>query len=79
MEISVEQALRGYAEAYQKLYNRQPKDLRAIDNNLVIVNGARIRVEELEFLTRQLQQEYKQSLPQRKGMISKLIGWLSKQ
>ena len=42
VQISAEQAMRRYASAYQKLYKRLPKDLRALDGNWVVVNGARI-------------------------------------
>jgi hypothetical protein len=75
MEINAEKALTGYAEAYRKLYNRQPRDLRAVDNDWVIVNGARMRVIELEFLTRQLQIEYSQGLEQKKSMVLRLLKW----
>lgn len=64
-----------YAEAYEKLYNRRPRDLRALDDNWVIVNGARMRLTELDHLTKQLQMEYKQSLSNRRNMVSKLIKW----
>jgi hypothetical protein len=64
-----------YAEAYQKLYKRMPKDLRALDNNWVVVNGARMRVSELEYLTKQLQQEYSQSLDERRGLVNRLLKW----
>ncbi len=64
-----------YAEAYQKLYRRMPKDLRALDNNWVVVNGARMRVSELEYLTKQLQQEYVQSLDERRGLVNRLLRW----
>ena len=75
MEINAERALTGYAEAYRKLYNRQPRDLRAVDNDWVIVNGARMRVNELEYLTRQLQQEYSQGQEQKKSMVLRLLKW----
>jgi hypothetical protein len=75
MEISAERALTGYAEAYHKLYNRIPKDLRAVDGDWVIVNGARIRVNELEYLTRQLEMEYSQDVGQKKGLVLRLLNW----
>ena len=74
-EINAERALIGYAEEYRKLYNRQPRDLRAVDNDWVIVNGARMRVNELEYLTRQLQQEYTQGLEKKKSMVLRLLNW----
>jgi hypothetical protein len=70
-----EKAMIHYAQAYQRLYKRLPKDLRALDNNWVVVNGARMRVNELEYLTRQLQQEYDQSLAQRRSMVNRLLKW----
>ncbi len=75
MEVSSEKAMMYYAEAYQKLYNRRPKDLRAIENGWVIVNGARMRVTELEHLTLQLQREFNQGLDQRRSVVSRLLKW----
>ncbi|MEM9952500.1 MAG: hypothetical protein AAFV93_00065 [Chloroflexota bacterium] len=64
-----------YAEAYEKLYNRRPRDLRAVDSDWVIVNGARMRLTELEHLTTQLQLEYKQTQANKRNMVSRLIKW----
>jgi hypothetical protein len=75
MDVSSEKAMIHYAEAYQKLYKRMPKDLRALDSNWVVVNGARMRVAELEYLTKQLQQEYSQSLAARKNLVNRLLRW----
>ena len=75
MNATSEKAMIHYAQAYQRLYKRLPKDLRALDNNWVVVNGARMRVNELEYLTRQLQQEYDQSLAQRRSMVNRLLKW----
>ena len=76
MNPSSEQVMLHYAEAYQKLYNRIPKDLRALDNDWVVVNGARMRVTELEYLTKQLQQEYRQGLAERRSIVNRLVSWL---
>jgi hypothetical protein len=75
MENASEQVMLNYAEAYQRLYNRIPSDLRAVDNEWVIVNGARMRTAELAYLTRQLQREYSQGLAQQKGVVNRLIKW----
>lgn len=75
MQITPEKAMLGYADAYQKLYKRMPKDLRALDGNWVIVNGARIHVSELEFLTNRLQQEYTRAQEQKRSLVNRLIGW----
>jgi len=64
-----------YAEAYQKLYKRMPKDLHALDNNWVVVNGARMRVAELEYLTKQLQLEYSQSIAERRNLVNRVLRW----
>ncbi len=75
MELQADQVLTHYVEAYQKLYNRMPKDLRALDNEWVVVNGARMRVAELEYLTQQLQQEYQAGLEQKKNIVARLVKW----
>jgi len=72
---SPENVMHNYAIAYEKLYNRRPRDLRAVDSNWVIVNGARMQISELEHLTRQLQLEYNQSLGNRRNVVSRLIKW----
>jgi len=70
-----EKVMQNYVEAYQKLYKRVPTDLRAIDKDWVSVNGARMRITELEYLTRQLTMEYKQ-LSEKKNIIGRLIKWM---
>lgn len=75
MELRSEKAMNHYVDAYQKLYNRVPKDLQALDNEWVVVNGARMRVSELENLTLQLQQEYFQGLEQRRSIVNRLLKW----
>lgn len=64
-----------YTRAYQKLYKRTPKDLRVLDENWVIVNGARMRIMELEQLTYQLQREYDEAMGHQRRIVSKLIKW----
>lgn len=71
----LEKVMSSYAEAYSKLYNRYPADLRALDNDWVLVNGARMRLSDLDNLTHQLQLEYKQVLAQKRGMLKRLIKW----
>ena len=75
MALSPEYVMHSYASAYEKLYKRRPRDLRAVDSNWVIVNGARMRINELEILTKQLQMEYKQSMVSKRSVVSRLIGW----
>jgi len=75
MTLPSEQVISHYAEAYRKLYKRSPKDLQILDGEWVIVNGARMRVRELEHLTAQLQQEYRQGLSEKRNVINRLINW----
>lgn len=75
---NTEQIMNHYVEAYQKLYNRKPKDLRPLENGWVIVNGARMRIAELPFLTAQLQLEYKQGIEERRSVVTRLLGWFKK-
>lgn len=71
MQITSEQAIRFYADAYQKLYKRMPKELRALDANRVIVNGACINAAELQILAQQLEQEHA-ALQKNQGVFSRL-------
>lgn len=79
MDLSSEKALVRYSEAYQLLYNRKPKDLRTLENGWVIVNGARMRANELEYLTAQLQVEYRQGLEQRRSVVQRLLKFFKQQ
>jgi len=70
-----EKVVQHYTEAYQKLYQRTPRDLRILDQEWIVVNGARMRLTELEYLTNQLLQEYQQSIEERRGIINRLVKW----
>ena len=75
MEQAAKRVIINYARAYNQLYNRMPNDLRILNADWVIVNGARMKVTELEYLTKRLQQEYVQGLEQRRSVVSRLIRW----
>lgn len=75
MTPSHQQIVARYADAYQKLYNRAPKQLQVIDNDWVIVNGAQMRVDELQFLAEQLTQEYQQERSKKKSVVQRLVQW----
>lgn len=75
MDLGHDRVIAQYAEAYQKLYNRLPRDIQNLDNGWVIVNGARMRVSELEYLTLQLQQEINQDLLKRRNVVTRLLKW----
>lgn len=77
-DLQAESVAQRYAEAYRQLYHRSPRELRILDTNWVIVNGARMRLDELEYLTKHLQQEYSQGLTDQRGVLRKLIDWLKK-
>ena len=74
----VEQVLGQYAEVYRKVYHRTPRDMRILDHEWLIVNGSRMRVQELMYLTDQLQLEYTQTLEKRRTVVNRLIGWFKK-
>ena len=75
MEQTAEQSMVLYSNAYLKLYNRRPKDLRALDNGWVIVNGARMQVSELDYLITQLMREYSQGVEQKRRIVNRLLKW----
>lgn len=77
MDAHSEKVISHYAEAYQQLYKRTPKDVRILGNGWVSVNGAKMRVSELEYLTVQLKQEYNQGqmLEQRRNIVNRLLKW----
>lgn len=64
-----------YTEAYRRLYKRSPSDIQTLDRDWIIVNGARMRISELEFLTHQLEKEYEQTIRAKKSVVSRLIKW----
>lgn len=73
MAQEAEQMMQRYVEIYHKLHNRIPQDVRALDAEWVVVNGARMRLSELEFVITQLQKEYQQVASQKRGIVSRLI------
>lgn len=75
MNVSNDKILLAYSEAYQKLYQRKPRELRLIENDFVIVNGARMRVSDLEHLAIQLQREYARLHEQRRSIVNRLLTW----
>ena len=78
MERDARRIMTQYTEAYQKLYQRTPSSIYKLDENWILVNGARMRLSELEFLTRQLQKEYDAVLKEKRNLVSRLINWLKR-
>ncbi len=77
-DLRVEKAMARYQNVYVSLYQRGPKELRDLGNNWVLVNGARMNVDELENLSDQLQKEYQQVLVNKRNIVKKLLNWFSK-
>lgn len=76
MDMHSENILTHYTQAYQLLYKRSPKDVRMLGNGWVSVNGAKMRLTELEFLTHQLQLEYNQLvIAEKRGIVKRLLNW----
>jgi hypothetical protein len=76
--MKVEKTMVQYLEVYQALYHRAPRELRDLGDNWVLVNGARMSIEELENLTNELNREYQQILANRRSIVKKLLNWFSK-
>lgn len=75
MDIQSQQILAHYTWAYQQLYKRTPKDLCLLGEGWVSINGARMRVNELAFLTQQLELEYNQEMVERRSIVNRLLRW----
>ena len=75
IDTQTNNAMHAYSQAYQQLYRRTPNDLRMLDQGWVIVNGARMQVHELEFLTHQLQLEYDRERARQRGIVQRLMNW----
>ncbi len=75
--MNTEKAMTRYLEIYKSLYRRVPGELRDLGGNWVLVNGARMSVEELEQLSDQLQQELWQEQHRRRSIVKRLLNWFS--
>ena len=76
MISSAEQVIIQYKQAYQQLYDRTPQYLYVLDSEWVVVNGARMRTTELQFVVQRLNDEYKQVNAKRNSIVYRLISWL---
>ena len=76
MSSLAEQVIGQYKQAYQKLYNRTPQYLYVLDDEWVIVNGARMRATELQYVVQRLNEEYNQEHAKRRSVLNRLISWL---
>lgn len=73
--MRVEKAMARYLHVYQALYQRSPKELRDLGSNWVLVNGARMSVDELENLAEELNREYQQVLANKRSIVKRLLAW----
>lgn len=64
-----------YLHVYESLYQRAPRQLRDLGNNWLLVNGAHMRVDELETLAEQLNREYQQVLANKRGVVKRLLAF----
>lgn len=76
MAVNNEQMMTRYIEVYQSLYRRTPSELRSLGGEWVIVNGARMTLNELQMLTEQLQRELNQEKARKRTLLQKLVSWL---
>ena len=77
-DVRVEKAMARYLDVYRLLYQRNPRELRDMGNSWVLVNGARMSVDELENLATQLNREYQQVLANKRSIVKKLLNWFAK-
>ncbi len=71
----IEMAMARYLQIYQSLYKRAPTELRDLGGNWVLVNGARMTIDELKQLTEQLQRELQQEQIRKKNLVKRLLNW----
>ncbi|MBO9310220.1 MAG: hypothetical protein J7551_10615 [Chloroflexi bacterium] len=64
-----------YQEIYKSLYKRVPSELRELGGDWVLVNGARMTVEELKQLTEQLHRELQQEQARKRNLVKRLLNW----
>jgi hypothetical protein len=76
MSSSAEQVISQYKTAYQRLYDRTPQYLYVLDRDWVIVNGARMRATELQYVVQRLDEEYKKQHAKSQSVVHRLIAWL---
>lgn len=76
MQNDIQRVASRYLDLYRKVYNREPKDLRVLDNNFVVVNHVQLRLTDLETLCEQLEEEYRSLKRQKRNTITRLMQWL---
>ena len=75
IETQTSKVVDNYIDAYLKLYQRETRAVEILDADWIVVNGAKMRVTDLAYLTTRLQQEYHQSTAGRRSVVQRLISW----
>lgn len=75
--MEVQELLTDYTQTYQKLYQRNPREVRDLGQGWVLVNGARMSTDELAHLTKQLQREVEKERASKRGLVMRLVKWFS--
>lgn len=75
--MEVEKLLTDYTQTYQKLYQRNPREVEDLGQGWVLVNGARMTIDELEHLTKQLRDEIEKARASKRGLVMRLVKWFS--
>jgi len=58
MRSDAQKTINRYIYLYKSLYDREPKDVRFLNADFLIVNNTQIRLDDLEQLNQQLEREY---------------------
>ncbi len=74
----LQSAVSRYNQVYKKLYNREPRSFRVLNDEFVVVNDMQIRLADLKDLTVRLEEEYQTQQEKQRGAIKRIIGWLRK-
>ena len=77
MEVPVQELLSNYTQNYAKLYRRNPREVVDLGEGWVLINGARMSVEELSQLTLQLQHEIDKERAAKRNVVTRLLKWFS--
>ncbi len=75
MAVNVSVTIQQYQQLYRKLYRREPGEVRDLGSGWVLVNGARMRVTELEKLTEQMRREYRLVVARKRSIVERLLAW----
>lgn len=75
--MEVQDLLSNYSQNYHELYHRHPREVLDLGEGWVLVNGARMTIDELSHLTMQLQQEIDKERAAKRSIVTRLLKWFS--